>query len=104
MRVRRGLDMPTFIKADPNPAIVTIWSVSQQAPLRLSWDTGSNSVNGTVWVNDGVTSQKLNDTHGKPIVGVRGQAATRIGLGKKLTYELKPTNNPAQVLASVSVE
>ena len=96
--------MPTFIKADRNPAIVTIWSVSQQATFTLSWDTGNNSVNGTVWVNDGVTSQKLNDIHEKPIVGVRGHAATRIGLGKKLTYELRPTNNAAQVLASVSVE
>jgi hypothetical protein len=95
--------VPTFIKADPNPVIVTIWSVSQRGPTTISWDTGS-AISGTIWVTDDAKAEKLLDNKNKLAVGPRGTAATFVFLGKKRIFELRRTDNDKIVLATVVVE
>ena len=95
--------MPTFLTAKPNPVGITVWSYSQRGTTTISWDTGSSS-SGTVWVTDGAVTQKFIDLKNKPAIGARGTATASIKLGQKLVFELKPTNNPARVLAVLVVE
>jgi hypothetical protein len=91
------------IVATPNPVYVSTWSVSQQGPTTIAWDTGDPAVEGTVWITDDGGTRKFVDHTGKAAVGAKGSAPARIGLGKQVLFALKRTDTPALNLDTVLV-
>ena len=87
--------MTADISAYPNPVYVSIWTISQQAPTTITWDTGDPAVEGTVWITDDAGTRKFVDRAGKAAVGVTGSARWPIGLGQQVLFALKPTSDPA---------
>jgi len=95
--------MTADISASPNPVYVSIWTISQQAPTTITWDTGDPAVEGTVWITDDAGTRKFVDRAGKAAVGVTGSARWPIGLGQQVLFALKRTDNPALDLDTVLV-
>ncbi len=95
--------MPADISANPNPVFVSIWTMSQQKPTTITWDTGDPAVEGTVWITDDAGTRKFVDRSGKAAVGVTGSARWPIGLGQQVLFALKRTDNPAIDLDTVLV-
>ncbi len=96
--------MATFLRSDPNPVIITIWSASQQGPCTISWDTGISNVSGTIWVTDAQGTRKLVGTDKKAAVGVKGSSPAHVALAQTTKFEMKRTDNPTVVIASINVE
>jgi hypothetical protein len=95
--------MAADIRAQPNPVHVSAWSISQQAPTTVSWDTGDPAVEGTVWITDDAGTRKFVDRTGKPAVGATGSAPALIGLGQQVLFALKRTDDPTLNLDTVLV-
>lgn len=95
--------MAADIVATPNPVYVSTWSVSQQGPTTIAWDTGDPAVEGTVWITDDAGTRKFVDHTGKAAVGAKGSAPARIGLGKQVLFALKRTDAPTLNVDTVLV-